>query len=112
MFLYHTCPLHTNSGRGKERLVKPEKAAPVNRTILKTTGPVYIHTYIYAYIEGDGLRAEGETMDGRDQTPSGMGSGVDLELYVDSDFASRDTNRRSVPGGVVICAGTCVSFVF
>ena len=39
-----------------------------------------------------------------------MGSGVDLELYVDSDFASRDTNRRSVPGGVVMCAGACVSF--
>ena len=40
----------------------------------------------------------------------GMGSGVDLELYVDSDFASRDTNRRSVSGGVVMCAGACVSF--
>ena len=61
-------------------------------------------------MEGDGLRTEGETMDGREQTPSGMGSGVDLELYVDSDFASSDTNRRSVPGGVVMCAGTRVSF--
>ena len=40
----------------------------------------------------------------------GMGSGVDLELYVDSDFASRDTNRRSVSGGVVMCAGACVPF--
>ena len=28
----------------------------------------------------------------------GMGSGVDMELYVESDFASRDTNRRSVSG--------------
>ena len=63
-------------------------------------------------IEGDGLRAEGKTMDGREQAPSGMGSGVDLELYVDSDFASRDTNRRSVSGGVVMCAGACVSFFF
>ena len=61
-------------------------------------------------MEGDGLRAEGEIMDGREQTPSGMGSGVDLELYVDSDFASRDTNRRSVSEGVVMCAGACVSF--
>ena len=51
-------------------------------------------------------------MDGREQTPSGMGSGVDLELYVDSDFASRDTNRRSVSEGVVMCAGACVSFFF
>ena len=63
-------------------------------------------------MEGDGLRAEGETMDGREQTPSGLGSGVDLELYVDSAFASRDTNRRSVTGGVVMCAGACVSFFF
>ena len=39
----------------------------------------------------------------------GMGSGVDLELYVDSCFASRDTYRRSVSGGVVMCAGACVS---
>ena len=39
-----------------------------------------------------------------------MGSGVDIELYVDSDFAGRDTNRRSVSGGVVMCAGACVSF--
>ena len=61
-------------------------------------------------MKGDGLRAEGEAMDGREQTPSGMGSGVDLELYVDSDFASRDTNRRSVSGGVVMCAGACVPF--
>ena len=63
-------------------------------------------------MEGDGLRAEGETMDGREQTPSGLGSGVDSELYVDSDFASRDTNRRSVPGDVVMCAGACLSFFF
>ena len=61
-------------------------------------------------MEGDGLRAEGETMDGQEQTSSGMGSGVDLELYVDLDFASRDTNRRSVPGDVVMCAGAFVSF--
>ena len=47
-------------------------------------------------------------MDGREQTPSGMGSGVDLKMYVDSDFASRDTNRRPVSGGVVMCAGACV----
>ena len=60
-------------------------------------------------MEGDGLRTEGEITDGQEQTPSGMGSGVDLELYVDSYSASRDTNRRSVSGGVVMCAGACVS---
>ena len=53
-------------------------------------------------MEGDGLRAEGEKMDRREQTPSGMGSGVDLELYVDSNFASKNTNRRFV----------CVSFFY
>ena len=48
-FLHPTsCPLHTNStsGCGKERriknrsMVKPEKAAPVNRSTLKITGPL------------------------------------------------------------------------
>ena len=63
-------------------------------------------------MESDGLHAGGEPIDRREQTPSGMGSGVDLELYVGSDFGSRDTNRRSVPGGVVMCAGACVSFFF
>ena len=29
---------------------------------------------------------------------------------MDSDFASRATDRRSVSGGVVMCAGACVSF--
>ena len=41
----------------------------------------------------------------------GMGSGVELELYVNSDFASRDTYRWSVSGGVVMCTGACVSFI-
>ena len=63
-------------------------------------------------MEGGGLRAEGETLDGREQTPSVICSGVNLELYVGSEFASRDTNRRSVSGGVVMCAGACVSFHF
>ena len=49
-----------------------------------------------------GFPAEDKTMDGREQTLSGIGSGVDLKMYVDSDFASRDTNRRSVSGGVVM----------
>ena len=45
--LYHTCPLRTNSGGGEKRnahnnwcKVKPEKAAPVTETTLRTTGPV------------------------------------------------------------------------
>ena len=33
-------------------------------------------------MEGDGLRAEGKTMDGRDLTPSGMSSGADLDGVV------------------------------
>ena len=40
----------------------------------------------------------------------GTASGVGLEMFVDSDFASRATNRRSVSGGFVMCAGACVSF--
>ena len=43
---HDTCPLHTNSGRGKREahekwsLVKPEKATLVTGTTLRTTGPV------------------------------------------------------------------------
>ena len=41
----------------------------------------------------------------------GTASGVGLEVFVDSDFASRATDRRSVSGGVVMCDGACVSFL-
>ena len=37
-------------------------------------------------MEGDGLRSEGETMDGRQQTPSGVGSGVDLGVVCGFGF--------------------------
>ena len=40
----------------------------------------------------------------------GTASGVGLEVFVDSDFASRATDRTSISGGVVMCAGACVSF--
>lgn len=39
------------------------------------------------------------------------GCGVELELFVDSDFASKATDRRSVSGALVMCAGACI-FVF
>ena len=41
-----------------------------------------------------------------------MCSSVDLKLYVDSDFASRDSNRRSLSEKVVMCAGACGSLFF
>ena len=40
----------------------------------------------------------------------GTARGVGLEVFVDSDFVSRATDRRSVSGGIVMCAGACVSF--
>ena len=40
----------------------------------------------------------------------GTASGVGLEVFVDSDFTSRATDRRSVSGSVAMCAGACVSF--
>ena len=40
----------------------------------------------------------------------GTARGVGFEVYVDSDYASRATDRKSVSGGVVMCAGGCVSF--
>ena len=33
-----------------------------------------------------------------------------FEVYVDSDYASRATDRKSVSGGIVMCAGGCVPF--
>ena len=33
--------------------------------------------------------------------------GVNLEVYVGSDYASKATCRRSVSGSVVMCAGAC-----
>ena len=41
----------------------------------------------------------------------GTENGVALEVYVDSDFASKATGRRSVTGAIVMCAGACVSFI-
>ena len=34
-----------------------------------------------------------------------------MELFVDLDFASKATDRRSVSGAVVIFAGTCVMYL-
>ena len=40
----------------------------------------------------------------------GLSSGVQLELYVDADYGHQTNDRRSVSGGVVMCAGACVLF--
>lgn len=40
----------------------------------------------------------------------GLSDGVQLELYVDADYAHEANDRRSVSGGVIMCAGACVSF--
>ena len=40
----------------------------------------------------------------------GTARGVGFEVYVDLDYASRATDRKSVSGGVVMCGGGCVSF--
>lgn len=39
------------------------------------------------------------------------GCGVDFLLFVDSDFASKATDRRSVSGVLIMCAGGCVVFL-
>ena len=40
----------------------------------------------------------------------GIDTGVQLEFYVDADCAYKATDWRSISGGVVMCAGACVSF--
>ena len=42
----------------------------------------------------------------------GLNSGVQLELYVDADYAHEANERRSVSGEVVMCAGAGVSCRF
>ena len=34
--------------------------------------------------------------------------GISLEVFADADYASRATDRRSVSGGAIMCAGGCV----
>ena len=34
--------------------------------------------------------------------------GIYLEVFADADYASRATDRRSVSGGAIMCAGACV----
>ena len=34
--------------------------------------------------------------------------GISLEVFADADYASRATDRRSVSGGAIMCAGACV----
>ena len=41
----------------------------------------------------------------------GMVGGDRMELFVDSDFASKATDRRSVSGAVVVFAGACVMYL-
>ena len=36
------------------------------------------------------------------------GSELELVAYADADYASKATDRRSVSGGAVMCAGACV----
>ena len=42
----------------------------------------------------------------------GLSNGLQLELDVDADYSYEANYRRSVSGGVVMCAGACVSFYF
>ncbi|CAN0402237.1 unnamed protein product [Pylaiella littoralis] len=38
------------------------------------------------------------------------GGDLDLVLYVDADFASKETGRKSVSGGLLMCAGACAGY--
>ena len=39
-----------------------------------------------------------------------QGSGIDLEVFADADYASTATDRRSVSGGIGMCGGAAVSW--
>ena len=38
------------------------------------------------------------------------GGSLDLVLYVDADFASKETGRKSVSGGLLMCASACAGY--
>ena len=38
----------------------------------------------------------------------GLMAGLLMQLFVDADYATKATDRRSVSGGVVVCGGACV----
>ena len=39
----------------------------------------------------------------------GVVSDLSMQVFVDADFASKATDRRSVSGGLVMCRDGCVS---
>ena len=39
------------------------------------------------------------------------GSGLELVVNVDADYTSKATDRRSVSGGTVMCAGACGCYI-
>ena len=41
----------------------------------------------------------------------GTAVGISLEIFADADYASRATDRRSVSGGAIMCAGACVCWL-
>ena len=38
----------------------------------------------------------------------GTAASISLEVFADADYASKATDRRSVSGGAIMCAGACV----
>ena len=40
----------------------------------------------------------------------GVVTGMSMQVFADADYASRETGRKSVSGGLVMCGGGCVSW--
>lgn len=42
----------------------------------------------------------------------GSVGGLNLQVFADADYASKAADGRSVSGGLVMCGGACVSWIF
>ena len=85
-------------------LTRPDISNAVRSVARYCSAPKAIHWKsalgILAYING--------TCDLGITYKRGTTVGISLEVFADADYASRATDRRSVSGGAILCAGACV----
>ena len=83
---------------------RPDISNAVRSVASYCSAPKAIHSNsvlgIFAYINGScgfGITYQ-----------QGTSAGISLEVFADADYASKETDRRSVSGGAIMCGGACV----
>ena len=82
-------------------LTRPDIANVVRAVARHCSAPKLIHWKAACSILGYAVRTSSFGIYFQKGTLTGLG----LILFADADYASRSTDRRSVSGGVVMCAG-------